>query len=425
MTKFELVIPADMKESVFVPCLDIVKNLACKWAYALHPVDELSNFEHYHLGVFLPSNRTLDDIVKWFSDIDFVKSNSIQKIKSHTNTYLCYLQHKTKDAIAAGKSAPLDYACSDGLDFDTAIANYNEAISVDGIIENILSGSLRECDIYNSDDITDFIAKRKGAKSMIDNALKIYYNKKILKGVKDMNEGLSRKQAWIYGAPGSGKTILAEHMLLNNGYTTSDIYITASGKNPFDNYMGQRAIIIDDIDSDTMTAKTALKLMDMFTSSAIAARYSNKVIVADFIIVTSTISPIKWWNMNASSVDGDVGQLLRRLTLGCYYINGMKFEVQIYDGQGRAVNSTICPMPSDLMDKVNSKREDFALDFLKSTFHLPDGKDITISANNIKVDKDGGVSMKDIKIDDNLPGQLSIDDCDFELPFPIDKNDKQ
>lgn len=162
-----------------------------------------------------------------------------------------------------------------------------------------------------------------------------------------------RKQAWIFGLAGSGKTELAKETCRLHGYSDRDIYITSSGQNPFDDYKGQPCVIVDDIDAETMSPKTMLKLADCFTGSAVRARYSNKVILADLVIFTSTIAPQTWWNnLSDENTDGNVYQLLRRLNLGSWHIEDSCFYVTMYDGQGNITASAKAELPESVLDKV-------------------------------------------------------------------------
>lgn len=423
MTKFELIIPSD-KRDVFEKCLDIVKGKDVSWAYALHPVDELSSFEHFHLGVFLKSSRTLDDLVSWFKDTGYVKSNSIQKIKSHSNTYLCYIQHKTKDAIREGKSAPTEFSCSKDLDFDKAVSEYNSHIDIDHIVDLIMLGELRECDVWGNTDMAKFLIKGNHTRT-VDNAFKAFYKSMQLSAnrKREVNDNMDRKQFWIYGEPGIGKTELAKYLCSQCGYGEKDIYVTSSGSNPFDDYMGQRCVIIDDIGAETMSPKTALKLLDLFTSSAVGARYYNKIIAAECYIVTSTVEPFQWWKNSAVSSDGNVKQLLRRLNGGVYYLTRTSMTVYAYDKQGSPSGSMMVEVPAEVIEKVKNAGSNSAFDFAKAHFKLL-GKEADITVRDVKTNSDGSVSfgsaefkpVSSTPFDVNKGVQMTIEDIDWDNP---------
>jgi len=406
MTKFEIVIPAEHKP-VFESCLSEVQKHPVKWAYALHPVDEMSSFEHYHLGVSMSTSYSIEQVFEWFkavpADGDFsIQRNSIEKIKSHFNTYMTYLKHETKDAKAQGKSAPVEFGCSDGLSFEDALKSYDKSIVADTLIDGILNGSVRECDFYSDDDLVKSIIKAHKMRDVQD-AFNAYYKGYLLKGDDVMRS--DRKQIWIYGEPGCGKSSLAKYLCKAEGFKDLDIYITSSGSNPFDDYKGQRCVIVDDIDADTMTPKTALKLLDLFMNSAVSARYSNKVICADRIFITSTISPSEWWKNLALNTDGSVYQLLRRLNGGCMHITGKSFTCEAFNmSTGESVGSMVLEMPAQIQDYISNASKPPAFDFVSAHFKV---KDVPVA--DVRVDKDGSITghINDFK-------QLGIDDIPFD-----------
>lgn len=363
MTKFEIVIPTSWGRDKFNSLLAIVEKNSREHAYALHVADEQAGFEHWHLGCTLHSSRTIDDVVGWFSSVDGIQKNSIEKIRSHWKTYLCYILHRTREAIAQGKSAPSEYGGS--ADFDTALKDYETKGECDTLISDILAGKVLEYQFHMNTSLVESIIA-KGWYTKVKQAFESAEKNKLARSSSLAEE---RKQCWIFGKAGSGKTELAKWFCRSQGFADEDIYVTSSGQNPFDDYKGQPCIVVDDIDADTMTAKTALKLADCFTGSAVKARYSNKVIFAKVVVFTSTIAPQNWWKGVASErVDGNVYQLLRRLNLGSWHIEDSTISATMYDGQGEIEATVTMDMPADVMEKVKSKRTASTVDFLGSVF---------------------------------------------------------
>lgn len=363
MTKFEIIVPTDWGNEVFQALCDIVSANSREWAYARHIPDEHCGFEHWHLGGLLHSNRKPEDIFTWFGTVSKVRLNSIQKIKSHWKTYLCYILHKTKDAIQKGKSPATEYGGN--ADFTTALQDYETKGECDTLITDILAGKVREYEFHSNTSLVEEIIMKgwyNKVKQAFESADKNRLNKSTSTGGRD--------QCWIFGKAGCGKTALAKHVCKQHGYSEEDIYITSSGNNPFDDYKGQPCVIVDDIDSDTMSPKTALKLADCFTGSAVKARYSNKVIIADVVVFTSTVSPGNWWKALAQEkTDGNVYQLLRRLSLGSWHIDGNTIDVTLYDGQGEMAGNVVMAMPMEIQELVNSENVNRrSLDFIGSHF---------------------------------------------------------
>jgi hypothetical protein len=381
MTKFEIVVPCEWGNDVFQAVCDIVANNSREWAWAKHVPDENCSFDHWHVGGLLHSNRTASDIFTWFGSVSLVRLNSVEKIKSHWKTYLCYLQHKTKDAIAKGKTPPSEWGGS--ADFSSALQDYETKGECDTLITDILAGKVREYEFHANTALVEQIIQKgwyNKVKQAFESADKNRLN-------KSTTTSQGRDQCWIFGKAGCGKTALAKHLCREHGYSDQDIYITSSGSNPFDDYKGQPCVIVDDIDSDTMSPKTALKLADCFTGSAVKARYSNKVILAEVVVFTSTVAPSSWWKSLAQEkVDGNVYQLLRRLTLGSWHIIGDTIDVTAYDGQGEIIGNIVMEMPLPILEMVRSEQaHKRSMDFLASHFKI---KATDKNGNSVSADID-------------------------------------
>lgn len=386
MTKFEIVVNMDWGKDVFDQVCTVMENNSKEWAWAQHGIDEKSSFQHWHVGATLHSNRTPEDILKWFTGVPHIALNSIENIKSHWKTYLCYIMHKTKKAIEEGKSAPVAFGGS--ADIEKALSDYKTIGECDTLIDDILSGKVREYEFYGNTELVSAVLK-KGWYHKVKDAFDAYTKDSLIKSSTRSEE---RKQCWIFGKAGSGKTEVAKWLCRSSGYTDSDIYITSSGSNPFDDYKGQPCVIVDDIDADTMTPKTMLKLADCFTGSAVKARYSNKVILADLVVFTSTIAPQNWWKKLAEEkIDGNVYQLLRRLNLGSWHIDGNTINATFYDGKGEVAVTSVMDMPAEVMEKITNPmaQAEKALDFLSAHFSIrsTDVKGNTVSADvNLQFD---------------------------------------
>lgn len=401
MTKFELVIPCEWGNDFFQKVVSVFEKNVREYAWARHVADENAGFEHWHIGADLHSSRTVDDVYKWFAGIDRLQKNSVQNIRSHWKTYLTYIMHKTKDAIAKGKSAPSEWGGN--ADMVGAVSDYELKGECDRLIEDILAGSVREYDFYAKTELVNEIIK-KGWYNKVKQAFESYTKNQLTRSSSRTEE---RKQMWIFGKAGSGKTELAKWVCRSEGYRDVDIYVTSSGQNPFDDYKGQPCVIVDDIDAETMTPKTMLKLADCFTGSAVKARYSNKVILADVVVFTSTVSPSSWWKRLADDkVDGNVFQLLRRLNRGSWHIDGNKIDCTFYDGQGEIALTSVLELPQEIAEKVCSSESAVqkSLDWLKQRFKVT-AVDSRGNSLNAEFDANGNFTGKFSPFDDAKGGK--------------------
>lgn len=123
-----------------------------------------------------------------------------------------------------------------------------------------------------------------------------HQNPSLIKKLKDnysyylesiQKTGKSKSCIYITGEAGTGKTTYAK-ILASKYYNEDEIYVTSGGQNPFDEYYGEKCIIIDDFRDSTMCYNDLLKLLDNNTSSNVGARYHNKSLArCELIILTS------------------------------------------------------------------------------------------------------------------------------------------
>ena len=88
------------------------------------------------------------------------------------------------------------------------------------------------------------------------------------------------------GEKGTGKTTYAKRMLDKLGY---DYCVSSSSNDPFQDYLGQDAIIMDDLRDDVFGFADILKILDNHTSSSYRSRFSNKVFNGKMIVITTVI----------------------------------------------------------------------------------------------------------------------------------------
>ncbi len=77
---------------------------------------------------------------------------------------------------------------------------------------------------------------------------------------------------WLYGKAGVGKTRLAEHMLKGKDYIT-----LGSSRDHFQEYRGQRFVILNDLRPNDFEYSDLLRLLDPYQhDKAVPSRYHDK-----------------------------------------------------------------------------------------------------------------------------------------------------
>ena len=132
---------------------------------------------------------------------------------------------------------------------------------------------------------------------------------------------------FITGKAGAGKTYQAKKLLESQGY---DYCISSSSNDPFQDYLGQAAIILDDLrDTHFERLEDLLKILDNNTSSSIRSRFNNKVFNGKMIVITSSVPLAYWYKQYRYNNLDSLEQLYRRIS--CYVVVTEK-EITIYNG---------------------------------------------------------------------------------------------
>lgn len=148
---------------------------------------------------------------------------------------------------------------------------------------------------------------------------------------------------WITGAAGSGKTSLAKAYAEKRG---EPYYITGSTRDIFQDYNGEHTLIIDELRPKVLTYADLLRITDphgIENHVMLPARYNDRAIAADLIIVTTPFSPAQFYikqvgaqvlptgSICDDNPDGQE-QLFRRITvtllLDGTYIRAMEYSIR-------------------------------------------------------------------------------------------------
>jgi len=277
--------------------LSEVEKHNCKWILSPHVPDKESSFNHFHLGIHTDSDNTYETIAKWFD----LPTNSVNKIyKRFETTYALYLAHyNNKD----GKT-PVPFEkikTSFNLDYDDLVARIEKKRVDDNILNDLADGKINEYDLYSTQS-SEWC--RKHIKD-INNSL-IVRSKKFMVSDKVRNMDV----VYIYGNARTGKSYLAKKMCKD---ANMSFYVSSSGKNPFDDYMGQDAIILDDVRPSDFKFSELLKILDNHMSSKVSARYHNVDLNCKVLYITTVLSLDDFYKAIQESYNEAVEQLRGRI----------------------------------------------------------------------------------------------------------------
>lgn len=268
---------------------EILGNSAIKdYAYILHDKDNKK--EHIHIAIRTIDSRQSDYVAKWFG----VLENAVGRVKGKWSDMLKYLTHRN----APDKHQYDDDEVKSNFDWKKAVAKGEENIRLDGIIEDIANGKIRE---YN---YTQYITDREYIKYKRQIETAFNYRKDKLRGEKREMEGI-----FITGDSGLGKTTYAKLICEEKGYS----YFVSSGSNDvLDGYMGEEVVILDDLRPSCMGLSDLLKMLDNHTASTVKSRYKNKVLECKLIIITSVLGIDKFFHNVFTEEKETIVQLKRR-----------------------------------------------------------------------------------------------------------------
>lgn len=276
-----------------------------QWAIIKHDKDLGS--EHYHIGLHFSEGRTLCSVAKVLK----IQPNFIQLWDQRVKNLWGYLPHITTDAKGE-KFNYIDYL-DDPDHFISNIPNFKNIVlndhkikhnsgELDYLIKGILHGTISERDLL-TDDLIEYYQQNY---TKVRQALALRQKSLILNPP-------ACKTLYICGASGLGKSSLAK-CIAHDNYDNSYCF-SSSPNDPLQDYLDEKCFIIDDFRPADYDFNALLAILDPnIRTRSHKARYINKVLACELIIITS-IMPIDsviayYYSINP---DEDMKQLRRRI----------------------------------------------------------------------------------------------------------------
>ncbi len=286
-----------------------------QWAYILHDKDDTR--PHYHIYISF-GNSSCDTamVAKWFQ-LGYTDENGaehsgeqfIERVKGRRTDVLLYLTHGNDSQKNKHQYSP-----------DEVIANFDFQV-----------------EIKNAQILGDFEKHSYAEQIAYVDSLPVSEKATVYTKLKklwelhcarlSLNADRKIKVIFICGKGGTGKTYYAKKLLASLKY---DFCMSSSGNDSFQDYMGQKAIILDDLRDTTFELADLLKILDNDTLSSVRSRFSNKLFCGEMIVITSSV-PLVYWYKNAQLGEHDtLDQLYRRI--GCYVVVTEKEVIMYNDG---------------------------------------------------------------------------------------------
>lgn len=321
-----------------------------KWAYILHDKDDTR--PHYHIYVYFGTGVPSSLVAQWFNlayinkdGKEYTGEQFIEKVHGRMSDMLMYLTHENE-------SQKYKHI----YDRSEVISNFDFSVEIEkakvlGDFEHYSYAQQLKY-VYSlprDEKITAF--------NQLEKLWKIYCQQLCLKSDRKLDV------IFICGKGGTGKTYYAKKLLDASEY---DYCISSSSNDPFQDYLGQRAIILDDLRDTAFGFEDLLKILDNNTVSSVKSRFNNKVFNGDLIVITSTV-PLKYWysdrKLLSSGLD-ELNQLYRRVSLYCEVNTDFIFTYSSLDKYGSPtgeVRQFVNDVPK-LVQKDNKNRADKLFD---------------------------------------------------------------
>lgn len=313
-----------------------------QWAYILHDRDDTR--PHYHIYLnFGTSSCDTAMVAGWFG----LAENFVSKVKGRKTDVLLYLTHGNDSQKNKHQYSPSE-----------VIANFDF-----------------ETEIENAKILGDFKTRSYAQQLEYVNTLPLSEKAKAFTQLKKLWElecqcltlATDREidVMFIFGRGGTGKTYYAKKLLKSMDY---DVCISSSSNDPFQDYLGQKAMILDDLRDTTFERlEDLLKILDNNTVSSVRSRFMNKVFNGKMIVITSPV-PINFWYRayRYNSFDTLI-QLYRRITC---YVEMTKEEITVYsegltdDGKPKGLGRVFRNDVAEL-EKKKRQKTDFGAAFGK------------------------------------------------------------
>lgn len=313
--------------------------------------------EHIHVMLCFQNARSLKNVASILGD----KPQYLEKWDERANNGFAYLIHATAGAKVKAQYSPAN-----------VLANFPYAEELKKQTLEVLKKKSRQkidvlLDVYYNEEMTldELEQELTGAqygryKKQIDTITSKILERHADIWRQDMLKNNRRvKVIWIYGAAGTGKTSLARSIAKQDGRA---YYVSGSSRDVFQSYNGEHILILDELRSNVIPYHDLLRILDPFGNQErimAPARYSDKSLACDLIIITTPFNPVDFYDEifdDINTVDS-LEQLVRRITI-TLYVNSDSISAVRYCQERRhyyAVPDAECDNPYSQKNRPDSE----------------------------------------------------------------------
>lgn len=271
------------------------------YAYILHDKDDTR--PHYHIYVnFGNSGVDSADVAKWFG----VPENFVNKIRGRRTDMLLYLTHGQDNQKHKHQYSPSE-----------VVANFDFELEIE---KSKILGNFEKYSYAEQLKYVDGLAVSEKAKafSQLEKLWRLQCQ------CLSLTTDRSITVMFVCGKAGAGKTYYAKKLLASFGF---DYCISSSSNDPFQDYLGQKGMILDDLRYMDFELPDLLKILDNNTASSVKSRFANKVFNGEMIVITSSVPLRYWYPQYRFNKDDTLEQLYRRIN---FYVKVEEQEITVF-----------------------------------------------------------------------------------------------
>lgn len=290
------------------------------WAAIVHDQDVGENGKmvppHVHVMMTFKNARHVSSIAKCLHD----RPQYVEVWQGNSNNGFAYLLHETNGAKEQHHYSSFDVisnfnfaALAQKIGIEVAQAKAERATNVKQLLDMLLVGAITKEQIVKQLSGAQYAYWHRQIDAVDSQRLQ---NQAVEWRANMTAEGRTVTAIWIYGDAGTGKTSLAK------GYARKfqrPFYVMGSSRDPWQSYNGEHTVILDELRPSVIPHQELLRLLDPFgyeTAVMGGARYHDKALAADLIIITTPFAPTEFFYRAVADTDTDkVAQLMRRLSL--------------------------------------------------------------------------------------------------------------
>lgn len=200
------------------------------------------------------------------------------------------------------------------LDGRAKIIKERARVEVDKLEEMILNGEVTKNQILLTDSLFEVYARNK---RRCEDAFDTHAQRKIAHTIQAMENGEFKVSVFfITGASHSGKSMFTDNLVrqiqkdAKEQFDADWTVCSVASSNPFDEYLGEEILVMDDLRGMSLTASDWLKLLDPDRINTGSARYRNKKMACRTIIINSEKDAVEFFYYLKGSGGGDRSEAL-------------------------------------------------------------------------------------------------------------------